>query len=81
MYNGKNKSVTLYHNTKGQGGPYFPVNGSFLVCGSIYIVGEDQCWQLDEDKFISREELEVHKIPGHSRINECRGVNGFVLSL
>ena len=57
------------------------MNGPFLVGGSIHIIGKDWCWQSDEDKVISGEESEVHKISGRSRINECRGVDSFVLSL
>ena len=66
---------------KGQDGPCLPVDGSFLVFSSIYVVGDDRVGQMNEGEAIKRKEVHVHEISGCTRVNECSGVNGFVLSL
>ena len=66
---------------EGQDGSCLPVDGSFLVLGSIYIVGDDGIRQVNEGEVVKGKEADVHEVSSCSRVNECGGVDSFVLSL
>ena len=57
------------------------MDGPFLVLSSIYIVGDDGLRQAKEGEVVKGKEADIHEVSSCPRVNECSGVDSFVLSL
>ena len=40
----------------------FPMNGSFQILGSIYIVGNDGFWKMNKGEVVEGEEADIHEV-------------------